>query len=256
MKPSSSRTLRRTPLNRVLRFDADAEATLASLRRIPDLELTRSHNALWLRGTPKSTTDRDALQRLLASLPAAARYEQCPNGRLRQTHQLIPTELLPTSDWVPIADWFQPELPVAACPATTPAAVPLQLVPSTQETESSLVLVRFQDLLAFMATAACVRFDRLRFATSADGSTVVQGLPIPPLPGTRFSLQEGVAIPAGYTWSPQVPARVLARCLAPPTGGIALWQLHGEVSLLHPEQLLPLTRAAICATAQALSPPP
>ena len=249
-----------TPRSWVLRFDPSAETVLASLRRIAGLELAQTNNALWLRGTSEPATtkppERDSLQRRLDSLPASARYETCPGGRLRQVHQIIPTEYLPTTTWVPIADWFEPQLPVAAWPAATPPGIPLRLIPSTEETELSLVLVHLRELATFVTTTARIRFEGLRFATSADGTTLVQGLPIPPLPGTRFSVHEGVAVPAGFTWSPPLPAKVMARCLAPPTGGLALWHPHGEVSLLHPEQLLPLTRAAIGATAQALSLPP
>lgn len=253
MNSSASPATHRIPSNWVLRFDPDAESSLAHLRLIPGLEITRTQEALWLRGTsdPASSVSGPGFS-LIANLPASARYECLPDQRLRRLDQTIPTDRLPTTPWLPIAAWFQPECPVAVWPAQPPAAIPLRLMPSAEEIEPSLLQVDLHVFREFVDRAPRIRLERLRFAAAEDGQILIHGLPLPPLAGRRFCFHEGVAIPAGFTWSPHVASEVLTRCLAPPPGGVVLWHAEGGVSHIHPEQWVPVTRAAIRATAEDL----
>lgn len=253
MNPSAPRATLRAPSNWVLRFDPGAESSLAPLRLLPGLEITRTPEALWLRGTSDPTGSIASPDfGLVANLPASARYECLPDQRLRRLDQTIPTDRLPTTPWLPITAWFQAECPTAAWPAQPPASIPLRLIPSAEEIEPTLLQVELHVFREFVERAPLIRLERLRFAAAEDGQILIHGLPLPPLPGRRFCFHQGVAIPAGLTWSPHVASDVLIRCLAPPPGGVVLWHAEGGVSRIHPEQWLPVTRAAIRATAEDL----
>jgi len=206
--------------------------------------MAHTPTALWLRTTTEFPSSK-AAQRLLASLPATARYHPSPGQRLRRTDRVLSEESLPELDWIPIREAFVPEPPPTSWPAATPERVPLRLVPSESETEPHAALLEWERFRDYALRAPQVRLDRLRFALSDTDSALVIGSPLPPLPGIRFSLHAGVAIPAGFTWSPRVAPEVLARCIQPPQNGLALWTPDGHIARIHPEQILPITRSTI-----------
>ena len=97
-----------------------------------------------------------------------------------------------------------------------------------------------------------MRIERLRFAVTADGRVLVQGTPLPPIPGSRFVLHQGVAVPAGFAWHPAVGADVLSRRLGVSGDALVLWNVDETMTRLHTEQLIPATRSAVRATEEGL----
>src|SRR5262249_16438075 len=149
--------------------------------------------------------------------------------------------------WEPIKAWLPVEMPAAAMPGRTPGAVPLRLVRSSQEQEPELLLTTLQEFKEFAATAAQVRLERLRLAANSQGMVLVHGRPLPPLPGTRFVLHAGVAVPAGFAWDPAVSAEVLARCFGVSSSTLVLWGEDGTIQRLTSEQFVAASRSAIRA---------
>lgn len=243
------------PRRWALRFDLATEPTLARHRQVPGLEVTRTEHALWLR-TRDAGSESSPTQRVLAALPARDRFLWLPDDTLRRPDRRIPEAVLPTTPWEPIARWFAIEMPAAAWPAPPPPGVAVHLVPSTEEHEARLVLVDLLELAAFVRTAPRVRLEPLRYAVNSRSQALVLGRPLPPLPGTRFGLHDGIAIPAGFTWAPAVSSAVLAECFAPPAGGLAVWLPRDGVTTLHPELWLPLTPGSLRATLSALGMDP
>ena len=228
----------------ILRFDPGDASALARVRLVPGLEIAQTPEALWLRTTPEFTVS-EASQRLLSSLPASARYHPLPNQALRPTDRILSHESLPNLTWIAIDQAFALVLPQPAWPAAAPQRIPLRLVPSRREIEANAAMFDGESFYAQALQAPLLRLERLRFAAADTGQVLVIGTPLPPLPGTRFSLHAGVAIPAGFTWSPHVAPEVLARCLKPPPDGLALWTPDGHLAHIHPEQILPVTRSTI-----------
>jgi hypothetical protein len=152
-----------------------------------------------------------------------------------------------------LREWLQVELPVAALPAGLPATVPLRLVRSSEEREADLLLTTFDEFRRFAIDVAQVRLERLRFAVTAEGRVLVQGTPLPPIPGRRFVLHQGVAVPAGFAWQPAVGADVLSRRLGVSGDALVLWNEDDTVTRLHTEQLIPVTRSAVCMTEEGLA---
>jgi hypothetical protein len=238
-------------------------AALAALRLIPGVEVGEDGATIWLR----SKTADENLSAKLAGLPALARYEWLASNQLRAMDQRIPSTQLPNLRWLPITEWLKVEAPTAALPGILdlPAASkpsedgqpatfnlqPLTLVRSSIENEPELLLTTIDEFTRFAEAAPQVRLDRLQFAANADGSVLVRGLPLPPLPGKRFALHGAVAVPAGYSWHPAVSAEVLASRFGITGDTLILWYDDGTFTRLHSEQFVPASRSALRATAAA-----
>jgi hypothetical protein len=160
---------------------------------------------------------------------------------------------LPELRWQPLNAWLHVELPVAAFPAQEPRTVSLRLVRSTEEREPELLLTSLEEFQRFAIQAAQVRLDRLQFAAHLSGNVLVRGMPLPPLPGQRFVLHGGVAVPAGLAWQPAVNDQVLARCFGVSGDALVLWNEDGRITRLHGEQFVGATRSAVRTTAQAMT---
>jgi hypothetical protein len=223
-------------------------ASLAPLRLAAGVELAEGPGVLWLRG-PQAD---ESLTCNLRVLPASSRYEVLPGDVLRPIESRIPSERLPCLRWQPIAAWLQAELPVAAMPAIEPQPASLRLVRSSAERTPDVLSTRLEEWRRFGEQAAQVRLDRLSFAASAEGTVIVRGVPLPPLPGCRFVVHGGIAVPAGFTWYPEVSSDVLARRFGVMGEGLVLWYEDGAVTRLHTEQFVRATRSAIHATARRL----
>jgi hypothetical protein len=226
-------------------------ASLATLRLAVGIEVSEDGTVVWLRGQRGD----ERLEAKLAGLPARERYEWLAPDQLRHLNRRIPASRLPDLQWQPLDAWLQVKVPTAAAPGSRPAAIPLRLVRSTREQEPELLLTRLEELKEFAATAAQVRLDRLQFAANAEGLVFVRGRPLPPLPGRRFVLHGGLAVPAGFSWEPAVGADALMRRFGISGDTVVVWNEDGTLMRLHGEQFIPASRSAIRATEQALAEP-
>jgi hypothetical protein len=226
----------------------DDAASLGALR-LDAVEVAEDGAVVWLRGKPAD--ERVAAK--LSGLPARARFEWLASGQLRRIDERIPNAQLPSVQWQSLSSWLQVKLPDSAFPAELPRAVSLRLVRSTSEREPELLLTSLEELTRFAAMAPQMRLARLQFAANAGGAVLVRGQPLPPLPGDRFVVYSGVAVPTGFTWKPEVGADVLARRLGASGDGLVLWNADGSITRLHSEQFVPLSRSALRATQLALT---
>jgi hypothetical protein len=81
----------------------------------------------------------------------------------------------------------------------------------------------------------------------------VRGQPLPPLSGERFVECEGVAIPAGWHWSPNVEAVVLRELLCLTAGDVALLHVSGDYELVAAANFVQATRSAVRHTAEVMA---
>jgi len=226
----------------------DDAAALAALRLQGGLVVAVGGREVWLRGQP----DDERLAARLLALPATGRFEWQPPDRLRPIEKRIPSHRLPALSWQRLDAWLQVEFPAAALPGNPPATVGLRLVRSGDERNADLLLTQVEAFRQFAAQAALVRLERLRFAAAADGRVLVQGTPLPSLPGQRYVSCGGVAVPAGYAWQPAVSAEVLAHRLGASDEAPVLWNEDGSITRFHSEHFVAATRSAVLATAQAI----
>ena len=226
----------------------DDAASLSSLRQSTGVEVAEAGDNIWIRGKPAD----ESFDITLSSLPARVRFEWLASNALRRVDQRVPCGRLPDLRWQPLSNWLQVTLPSAALPGNEPKPTALQLVRSTDEREPELLLTSLDDLKRFVMQAAQVRLERLQFAAAANGRVLVRGKPLPPLPGRRFTLHQGVAVPAGFVWQPAVSAEVLARRFGVSGDALILWNEDGTVVRLHGEQFVPASRSAVHATERGM----
>ena len=220
---------------------------LSPLRLEPELQIAETKSSLWLRGP----AGQDALDAKLAALPACERFELIGADQLRLVDQRVPAHKLPMVSWQSLSAWLQVALPASALPGNLQPGIRLRLIRSSAEREPEVLFTTLDELRGFCGNAPQIRLDPLQFAADDKGHVLVRGHPLPPLPGKRFVLRGGVAVAAGYEWSPAVSDDVVARALGVAAGALVLWNADETVWRLHAEQFVPLTRSAIRATVTA-----
>lgn len=232
----------------VIRLARENAGSLASLRLLPRLEVADTGTSLWLFGPPGD----DSLDLKIAALPAEERYELIGPKQLRLLSHRVPSGTLPTMSWQPLSDWLQVELPAAGLPGNQPSGISLRRVRSSIEHEPEILLTTLTEFEEFSRHAAQVRLDRLQFAADDRGQVLVRGTPLPPLPGKRFVLHGGVAVPAGFHWSPAVSVDVLSRRLGASNEALVLWHDDGTLTRFHTEQFVDATRSGVQQTSEAI----
>jgi hypothetical protein len=97
-----------------------------------------------------------------------------------------------------------------------------------------------------------MRLRPLQFAASGN-QALIRGQPMPPLPGCRYVIHGGIAVPAGFHWDPPVSREVLRRRLNVGADALAVWHEDGTFTPVLLEQMIAATRSSVRATARALS---
>jgi hypothetical protein len=219
-------------------------ASLSPLRLSPSVEVAEKDNAIWIRSRSRD----ELVTRVLPAIPALARYDWLPGDRLRRFGSRIPSDSFPPMVWKPLVELVQVQLPPVTISTAKPGRVPLQLIRTAQEMNASLLLTDSGKWGAYARTAAEVRLSKWEFAINAHAQVLVRGEPLPPLPGRRYVLINNVAIPSGFTWSPQIDVQVLSQSLGLNSESIAIFHEDGTHWRLLSEQFVPATRAAVRAS--------
>src|SRR5690606_22788649 len=110
--------------------------------------------------------------------------------------------------WVPLRQWFGVRLPAHAYAAENRRRVRLRLVRGGPPSEATVLLTTPDHWRSYACHAPQIRLQGLRWAASPS-EVIVQGTPLPPLPGVRLVDREGVAVPVGWIWAPPVDPVVL-----------------------------------------------
>ncbi len=192
-----------------VRLERAEHESLQRLRLAEAAEVCATDRELWVRGQ----TLTESLARLLRRHPHARRYWVLPDDQLLSPGRVVPRGYLPAGPWLPLADWLSVGLPKLAAAARPEHPLRVRLVRSAQVGEPTVLITSIDTWHSYGRAAPQVRLERWFFAAADDGRIVVRGGPLPPLPGQRFVEQEGIAVPAGWTWHPRVEAGVLRRVL-------------------------------------------
>lgn len=201
-----------------------ARRQLSVFRTWPDLVGSETTDGLWVR-VNRSDHSRDAdLIRRLRLETAAEVFDATAAGELIPQGCLVPTKTLPDGPWLPLRDLLTVSWPVAGFAGKGLAGCSLRLVRSEQEIEPSVLELDLATWANAVATMPQVRLSRWEFAASVAGRVLVRGLPLPSLSGERFYEREGLVIPAGYRWEPDVTPAVVRRLLQSTTDEWLLWR--------------------------------
>lgn len=224
-----------------------AEAGCAArLRQIPQVEVCEVADNIWLRGP-----HREEIATMIHAMPTGVRYRVLDDGQLVPWAARVPQGRLPAGNWRPLSGWFELALPAAAMPATLASRVGLRLVRDLQERTPSLLILSIERWLHYAETAPQVRLDGLQFVADERGRVLVRGTPAPPLAGERLVEDSGIAVPAGWWWSPAVDGPVLRELLGLEAGELAVLGLDGRVERIARGDFVRATRSAVRQTAAA-----
>ena len=223
--------------------------TLSPLRLAPSIEVADSSEDIWVRGKPGD----EIVSRALQALPALARFELLPDGRLRPLESRIPGPAVPPVHWAPIAQWLQVRLPSPSLPGHDLERMGLSLVRSFSEKPATVLRTDFRAWHSFVLQSSEIRLRSLRYALSDNREVVVWGIPLPPISGRRFVEQEGLAVPAGFSWKPAVSPKVLRQVFQAGENSLVIWDDTNSCVHLHPEQFVPASRSGVRATRDALT---
>ncbi len=200
---------------------------------------------IWFRG--KELTDQVNL--ILRGFLNGERFHVLPDGQLRSPQSRVPQGHLPSGPWISLGDWMQFELPVAALAGTVPERLTLRIVRTASlPQEPDLLLTDAATWRQYALSAPQLRLRPLRFACDTTGRVLVQGRPLPPIPGQRFVLREGVAVPAGWSWQPAVPPRTVRELCRVQGDVFVLFFEDGCWEQIRGSQLVNASRQAVRAS--------
>ena len=215
-----------------IRIKASDLPRLAPFRLDPNIEIwpadpDQDPSEYWLRGSSEETTTASQLR----LVPAIARYHVNADNLATPLGNRVPELRLPEPDsprWANLARWWQLHAQPAALEGELPGRVNLRIVPAPSERPASGILTDTESWQDFASTFPAHRLARLRFAADIGGRVFVIGTPIPPLRGEHFSIEHGIALPAGCAIDPPIDAPSVARLLSLPPGAIALFSRDSD----------------------------
>lgn len=233
---------------RVLTLPAAEAATLGELRLLDGIDVAENAGVIWVRVTSASQVTDD----ILLKIPAIERRLLSGDGKLYRLGHRLAEGPLPPLEWTPLREWLKVAAPKVALPAKLDALASLSLIRGGGMKEAQLLMIPLRLFASHVSVTAEARLERWRFAVSGDACAVVQGAPIPSLPGQRFSIENGIAVPLGQRWEPEVSAAVLARLFKLEAGDLLLWESDELRRIINSEQWLPVSRASVRATLEAM----
>ena len=138
---------------------------------------------------------------------------------------------------------------------STLSAVPLQIVAGGVVREPALLETSQGLLSQYAETAPQWRIERWSFAAATDGRVLVRGSPLPPLPGIHWVEMDGICVPAGHAWSPEVEPAVVRQLLKLEYGDLALLREDGTWDRVAADDWVRASRSALRRTQEPRSPP-
>ncbi|HUY90019.1 MAG TPA: hypothetical protein VMV10_14885 [Pirellulales bacterium] len=227
-----------------LSLSRDEAVCLGPLRRWSAFEVCEAEETLWLRAARLEDEQWEYCRRL----PGAERFEVLADGQLLPVGARVPRGYLPAGPWEVLHRWLQLELPAAETALATPFQTALRLVRSSEPRPASWLLASLAEWSAYVETAPLVRLARWSFAADAAGRAAIRGAPLPPLRGTQYVEESGLAVPAGWHWSPAVEAAVVRAALRLEPGDCALWFADGAWQKIAAGDWVRATRSAVRLT--------
>jgi len=215
-------------------------AGLGRLRLLPRLSVWEHGEEVWLQGEGAD----ESLEAALRGLPGARRFSVFPDRQLLAAGSRVPPGYLPEGAWQPLKEWLHVTLEAAGLAGRVGERVSVCLVRSSTPREANVLLTTLDAWKTYGSSAPQVRLERWSFAVS-DEEVIVQGLPLPPIPGQVFVDRDGVTVPAGWDWDPPIDAGVLRDVLGLTAGDLALLRPDGRWDRVPADAFVRAGRSAI-----------
>jgi hypothetical protein len=223
---------------------------LATLRHFPGVKICQHDEHLWLRGD-RTTPD---LERTLRAVSGAERFAMLDDGQLVPAGRRVPSRRLPPGPWQPLSQWLLVALPGTVLAGQVLDRVPLRLVRDAVPAEPRVLLTTAAAWRSYAETAPEVRLRHCLFAVDDRQRVVVWGHPLPPVRGTLFVEQHGIAVAAGWAWSPSLDAEVLRAAAGLERGDLLLLHANGGSDRIANAAFVRARRSAIRLSTGAGTP--
>jgi hypothetical protein len=210
------------------------------------VEVCETSDRFWLRGT----TWDEALDREFRSILGSERYSLDDEGLITPLGRSLPVAELPAGNWTPLTQWFRLTLPPRRFVARPSDHAPITLEPSNTPQEANLLVASLANWIAYVDSAPAVRLKQWSFAVCEDLRVAVRGLPLPPLPGCLFVEHQGIAVPAGWRWSPPLSADTLREAYNLKASDVILLTSDGTCEKIESDDFVSATRSAVRLTAK------
>lgn len=227
-----------------VRLDASRAGGAAALRLRSGIEACETGADVWLRGPEGG----EELALELRRLPGADRYDVLSGGVLRAPGKRVPAGKLPEGPWVAAAAWARVEPQEGSLPAELTQCVKPRLERSGAERPANLLRAPLAAFAGWTQAASNSRLRPLAFAASAR-EVLVRGEPLPPLAGTAYSENGGLAVPCGWALLPAAGAAAWRERLALADGDLALFCTDGSFERVPAAAFVRASRSAARATA-------
>jgi hypothetical protein len=215
--------------------------SLGSVRTQPGLRAAEAGAWIWLRGLPADARPDLSVRQL----PIVVSYRLGVEGWLFPAGRQTPVGRLPELAWAPLVEFLPLEVPVSAMPAKAEVVYGSRLIATNVEREASALITDLPSWKTYAETAPAARLRGLCFAASEEGSVLVMGTPLPPLPGKPYWALEALLLPAGYDLELPVIAPMLEEKLAPGGEALLLFAPDGSWERIPRSGIVPARRGAI-----------
>ena len=183
----------------------------ATLRTNENILSCIREDLLWLR----FDGDEDEGWRLLAPIAEGPLLLCDDQNRLTPIGKHVPAERLPELNWQKPSEVLAVSLPVSRMMHFSIPRIQLTLVRSETERPASLLTTSWEAFERWAVDAPelrlkCCRFGILKQVDSTTECRVaITGVPLPPLSGERFWMDDNIAVPLGLSWKPAVDTQTL-----------------------------------------------
>ncbi|WP_440133369.1 hypothetical protein [Chitinophaga sancti] len=216
---------------------------LAQLRTRTDMMAAWYQDQIWVKGMADHA---------FRQLPALRTWKLDAFNRLFVHGALTPDLPLPGLEWQPLTEFIPVSLPASGLPAYVTSKHAVKLAPCQRDEESFAILTEMRVLETYIASAPQIRLRHLRFAASANARVLVAGVPLPPIPGTSYTLRDRLLMPAGYDFDPPVIRSLLIEKMEAARTHFLLFHVNGQYEMLPDTSFLHVTRSAVRLTAETL----
>ena len=239
----------------VARLDPQREAHLAAVRDRASIEVVRTGDSIWLRGS-KDDIEHAHMStgaRFFEVLPqsaGSAAVVVAPSGRRAPTH------VLPAVGWRRLSFDFRVQAPAAVMRRELQVSEigksEIRIARGGAPQPPAGPIVRTRALLEWALAAREIRFRELVFAASGRGDAIVVGQPLPPLVGQILCGEGCALVAAGYRLVPAPDDDTMSEVFEiDRAAGDRLVFTSSDVVLLRAAHWVRLSRSALRATIRA-----
>ncbi len=227
-----------------IRLRSEGAGLLGSIRSIHGLQLMVVGEFIWVRG---ESIDASTIRKI-RSIPDVEWFAILADQQLTLLNETVPCAQLPNGEWQALDQWLELELPRAGFASPIGAGVMLGLVRSTSVSRSNLLRATWASWSHYALTAPRVRLNRLAFAVSDQASVLIWGVPLPPISGRQYFEQDGVIVPCGWRFGPNVKTELVRQILRLADDEMVLFSDDGTFERLPRSAFVQATRSAVRLT--------